>query len=144
MADDDESDEWDRMSLNSLKRELEVQKAKTESARDEATERIREGAESSSSGRSWLWIVGAIVIVIGVVGAILSTIPAVREWQFELVSGHFDAGPDFDAGPAPEIDAGVDTGPAPRMRPRMHQPMQTTMMDALDFEDDDDPLGGLD
>lgn len=130
------------MSLNSLKRELEVQKAKTEMARDEAADRIREGSEKSS-GRSWLWVVGAIVIVVLVVGGILSTLPSVREWHFELVSGHFDAGPDFDVGPRPEIDAGVDTGPAPRMRHPMRQPMQTTMMDALDFDDDDDPIGGL-
>ena len=64
MSDDDQkSDEWDRMSLNSLKRELEVQKAKTEMARDEAKDRIRDKAEEKS-GRSWLWIVGAIVIVV--------------------------------------------------------------------------------
>lgn len=129
------------MSLNSLKRELEIQKAKSETARGESAERVREGAEKSS-GRSWLWVAGAIVLVIGVVGAILSTLPSVREWHFELVSGHFDAGPDFDAGPRPEIDAGLDTGPAPRMRQPMRH-MQASMMDALDFGDDDDPIGGL-
>ncbi len=132
------------MSLNSLKRELEVQKAKTESAREEATERIEE-TKQRSSGRSWVWIVGAIVIVVGVVWAILSTIPSVREWQFELVRGDFDAGPPFDAGviEPPEVDAGIDSGPRRTMQPRMNMTM--SMRPTLDFgDDDDDPLGGLD
>lgn len=130
------------MSLDSLKRELEVQKTKTETARDEATERIREGAEKSSSGRSWLWIVGAVVLVIAALFGILSTIPAVREWQFELVSGDFDAGPPFDAGIIEEPEPEPEPVAEP-VRPRMRQPMNTTLMDELDFEDDDDPLGGI-
>jgi hypothetical protein len=67
MADqgDEPPKDFDRMSLGSLKRELEVQKSKTESAREEARERMR-AQEQKAKAFPWGTIAGVVIVGIGV------------------------------------------------------------------------------
>lgn len=110
---------FDRMSLNSLKRELEVQKAQTANARDEARERLE--AEAAKQ-RAFPWrtlaivVAGGVVVFFGLVYLLRASFPevasmALPDWVYTPV----DAGPRPsrpDAGPrvlaAP--DAGARAG----------------------------------
>ncbi|MCB9593540.1 MAG: hypothetical protein H6719_12470 [Sandaracinaceae bacterium] len=143
--------EYDRMSLNSLRRELDVQKAKTEQARDEAHARIREGSEKKTP---WGKIIGGVVVGLVVVGGgiwlLRSSVLPIEDWSFpEFVE------PDYDAGPEPELtqyptlarpDAGTDAGrrhAAPRHRQPTDQDDRPAVQRQLDFGDTSDPLEGL-
>lgn len=136
--------DFDRMSLNSLKRELEVQKARTETAREEAHGRIHEAKKSS--GTPWKLILaitgGALVLL--VVGAYFGRnyiaslgVPMPAFVPLDLP----DAG-EWSLPPMPEqarSDAGVaEEG---RRRPTKRQP---TKQPNLDFGDSNDPIEGLD
>ncbi len=141
--------EYDRMSLDSLKRELEVQKSKTDLAREEARERIREGAERR--GVPWGMVLG--ILFVG--GGLL--VGAGYFFRGQLVESGVPL-PDFilppipDAGPfvLPELppppvrrDAGADAPERPRPHgPRRHQDTERGGRE-LDFGDTDDPIEGL-
>lgn len=156
MSNDDEPEgggnPWDRMSLNSLRRELEVQKGKTALAREEAHERIREGTKSKTPwGKILVLSTIGIVIMGGVVFAVRSALPPMEEWSLpEFILPARDAGTLADLepdGPA-DIDAGADAGSARRVgsRPRPRGdggPAPTKRPGDLDFGDSDDPIGGL-
>ena len=117
MADeggDPPSKDYERMSLNSLKRELEVQKTRTETAREDARERIR--AEEKKAG-AFPWGTIAGILCVGVI-AFFGLVYALRE-SFPSVAGAML--PIFvyvpsDTGPPPVFpdaahvhhDAGVD------------------------------------
>lgn len=140
--------DYDRMSLDSLKRELEVQKGKTELAREEAQERIREGAERR--GAPWGLVAG---ILLG--GGLL--LGAGWFFRAQLVDSGVPL-PDFilppipDAGPfvLPELPPPPvrrDAGPAVEEHTRPHgprRPRDTTRGGReLDFGDTNDPIEGL-
>ncbi len=141
-GDDEPKGEFDRMSLNSLKRELEVQKTKTELAREEARGRI---AETTKKKTPWGMILGIAAVSLLLVGGGLmyarSFIPRDYLPAFAL--------PDLpDSGtfvlPNPDDYAPRDAGP-PAQEPTKHRPRpQKNPADELDFGDDDrDPLRGL-
>ncbi|MCZ7687062.1 MAG: hypothetical protein M5U28_53280 [Sandaracinaceae bacterium] len=141
--------EYDRMSLNSLKRELEVQKSKTDLAREEARERIREGAER----RGVPWGDGAG--------------DPLRRWRAPRRRGlllpraargerrsaarvHPPTHPGrraLRAPGAPPPPVRRDAGAAAPERPRPHGPRRHQETERggreLDFGDTDDPIEGL-
>lgn len=116
MADtgDEPPKDFDRLSLGSLKRELEVQKSKTETAREESRERLR-AEENKAKAFPWGTIAG--VLVVGVV-VFFGMVYALRE-SFPDMAGAvlpiFVYVPS-DTGPPPVFhDAAhvaVDAGPA--------------------------------
>lgn len=140
--------EYDRMSLNSLRRELEVQKAQTETARTEAHDRIR---ESSSGGTPWGKIalvgVAALVIVGGAVA--LSTAMFTDDgWSLpDYARQEWDGGSLVDPSAYIEdsgVDAGWDAGSRARPHPRQTPTKQNQGIDLdLGDNDSDDPLEGL-
>ena len=139
--------EYDRMSLNSPRRELEVQKAQTETAREEAHERIR---ESSSGGAPWGKIAMVAVAGLVIVGGALALSAAMftdEDWSLpDYVHEEWDGGSLVDPNAYIEdsgVDAGWDAGRR-RHHPR-HGPTEQDQGIQLDLGDDgsDDPLEGL-
>ena len=153
-TDDDkpeEPSEFDRMSLNSLRRELDVQKAKTKEAREDAHERIREGAEGKTP---WAKIIigctVGLVVIGGAVFVLRSALPPMEDWSLpEFEETPFDAGSLSDFAPDSGTDAGFDAGPAQQHHGRRHHGHHghdegpTKAPGGLDFGDSEDPIGGL-
>ena len=118
MADEGErppgGNEYDRMSLGSLKRELEAQKGKTELAREEARERMR-AEEKKARAFPWGAVIGIAVIgtagFFGLVYAMRESFPAVAQ---SVLPVFLYVAPDTGPPPAPPDaaviahDAGVD------------------------------------
>lgn len=106
--------DFERMSLNSLKREMEVQKSKTESAREEARERMR-AEEKKARAFPWGTIAGVVVVGIavffGAVYALRESFPDMAGAVLPIFVYH-----PADTGPPPVFpdaahvahDAGVD------------------------------------
>jgi hypothetical protein len=109
--------EFDRMSLGSLQRELEMQKAKSEAAREEAKARM---AEEAAKQKAFPWgtlaavLGGGILLFFGLVYALRASFPGVAaaalpDWVYTPYDGgpppaRPDAGPPVVASPP---DAGV-------------------------------------
>jgi hypothetical protein len=115
MADDDDKkpgmSEFDRMSLASLKRELESQKATTEQQRADAKERLK--AESEKS-RAFPWatlaavVVGGAVFFVLVAFALQASFPAVSDYMIpDFVYHPYDGGPPRVYPDAARSDAGT-------------------------------------
>src|SRR5882672_12617196 len=111
--EDPKSKDYERMSLGSLKRELEVQKSKTETAREEAKARRAE-EEKKAKAFPWAAVLGIVIVgaggFIGLVYALRETFPEVAQSVlpvFMYVAP--DTGPPAapDAWVAPH-DGGVD------------------------------------
>jgi hypothetical protein len=148
-APDDPDKNFDRMSLNSLKRELEVQKSRTELEREEARQRISI-AKKTRSGPPWKLIGGLAaagliaVLLLGIFGQGL-----VRSMGVEL--------PEFIASDLPEVPedyvpvevpAVPDAGPVAtetERGPRRPPTKRREDLDRLDLGDtnSNDPLEGL-
>jgi hypothetical protein len=149
MAEGDEPPkDLDRMSLNSLKREMEVQKSKTELAREEARERQR--LEEQHKRRfPWAMVLGIVVLgaggFFGIVFLLRASMP--RFADAVLPSFMFVAP---DAGPPPvdawsPPDLGDDAYVAPVHHPHPH-PSTAGPDDDLGLGDlghEDDPIGGV-
>jgi hypothetical protein len=146
--------DFDRMSLNSLKREMEVQKSKTEMAREEVRERQR--AEEQKKGKfPWAMVLGIVVVgtgaFFGIVYALRATMPRFADVvlpDFMYVAP--DAGPPpVDAWTAP--DAGDDAYVAPVHHAHPHPsgtgtggaPPPTDDLGLGDLGHDGDPIGGV-
>lgn len=153
---DEKKSELERMSLDSLKRELEVQKAQTAQAREAAKERIE---EESRKAKAFPWpmllgVLGAgVVLFFVLVFALRSSFPGVAEaalpdWVYTPPP---DAGPRPDAGHAVAAgppDAGhASTGHTGHHTPTGHH--SSSSSGGLDLsglgggEDETDPVGGL-
>jgi hypothetical protein len=139
--------EYDRMSITSLKRELEAQKSKTETARAEAKERLAD--RKKPGGAPWGLIAGIagaalIFAAVGVYfgGNFLSSIgvPLPAFVPVDALDAGSFALPDYvglDGGP--EFDAGVARSPTGRRPIKNRDPNN-----GLDFGESDDPIDGLD
>lgn len=156
MATDDDKpeepmSEFDRMSLNSLRRELEVQKSKTAQAREDAHERIREGSKKKIPwGKVAVYGCIGLVVTGGAVFALRAMLPPIEEWSLpDIVATPHDAGlADLYPDEPEAVDAGTDAGPPAhhgrrrrRHRDAGHAP--TKQPGQLEFGDNDDPIGGL-
>ena len=138
--------EFDRMSLNSLRRELEVQKAKTAMAREEARDRIEDATEGKTPwGR--ILLIGSILLVVGGIGfaALAMSLGGDDDWTLPEHELHeFDAGSGewvFDAGPPPEPEH-EDAGR--RRHGHGHGGHHSTKQGGdLDFGSGNDPIEGL-
>ena len=105
---DDPPKDFDRLSLGSLKRELEVQKSKTEMVREEARERLRL-EEQKKKAFPWAIVLAIVIggagLFFGVVFLLRESIPAVANYvlpAFVYVAP--DAGPPpVDAWVAPDV-----------------------------------------
>jgi len=136
------------MSLDSLRRELEVQKAQTELARAEAHDRIR---ESSSGGTPWGKIALVVVVGVAIVGGAVFLSAALftgDDWSLpDYVHQEWDGGALTDPNAYIEdsgVDAGWDAGRR-RRNPSGRSPTKRDPGIHLDLGDDgsDDPLEGL-
>lgn len=118
--------DFDRMSLNSLKREMEVQKAKTEAVREAAKERRAE-QEKEKRAFPWAMVVGILIVGVGgffgIVYALRESFPAVAHSVLPIfMYSPPDTGPPRpDAWVAPN-DAGTDAYVAPTVH---HHPPHT-------------------
>lgn len=109
---------YDRMSLNSLQRELEAEKQRGATAREAARERIE--AETKKQ-QAFPWGVllgvlgGGLVVFLGIVYLLRASFPGVAEAAFpDWVFTPHDAGPPHerpDAGPPARPDAGPPAAP---------------------------------
>ncbi len=122
--------DFERMSLNSLKREMEVQKAKTEMVREAAKARL---AEEEKKARAFPWALVLGIVVVGA-GAFVGAVYALRESFPEVAHSVLpifmysppDTGPAFvypDAAVVPH-DAGIDA-PAHHGAHHAHPPSAT-------------------
>jgi hypothetical protein len=142
-GDDKGPSEFDRMSLNSLKRELEVQKSKTEVARDEAQQRIKESHKRG--GAPWGTILGitfgSLVLVGGGLYLARASLPRSYLPAFAL--------PDLpDSGTwEPPVHVEIDAGPIEEDVRRPHRPTkrpQDGVQKQLDFGGEtSDPIDGI-
>ncbi len=139
---------FQRLSLTSLRRELQAQKAKTAQAREDARDRIEDGKKGKTPwGKVLALCAIGLIFTGGIVLILRSALPPMDEWSLpDFVLTPFDAGTlaDFEMD-EPEIDAGTDAGRERRHGPRRrrdagHAP---TKQGGLDFGDSVDPIGGL-
>jgi len=145
---DEPPKDFDRMSLGSLKRELETQKAKTESAREEARERMR-ADEKKARAFPWATVLGIVVVGIAVFfGLIYALRESFPEVAHSVLPIFVYAPPDTGPPPAPDawiapLDAGIDAHHV------AHHPHATTVAppgDDLglgDLGDGSDPIEGV-
>lgn len=144
MSDEKKPSDYDRMSLTSLKRELEVQKAKTAEAREEAHGRIAETKKPSGAPWGLIGGIAVVAILLLLVGGwfgrsfIASVGVPLPEWA---ATSAIDAGtfalPEYqglDAGPEP------DAGRSGTRRPHKNRDPG----EGLDFGNSNDPIDGLD
>jgi hypothetical protein len=105
--------DFERMSLDSLKREMAVQKAKTESAREESKARLAEG-DKQAKAFPWAAVLGIVVLGLGgffgLVYALRASFPEVAQ---SVLPVFMYSPPDTGPPPAPDAwiaphDAGVD------------------------------------
>lgn len=154
---DDKKSELERMSLDSLKRELEMQKAATAQAREAAKDRMD---EESRKAKAFPWgtlvgvLLGGVVLFFGLIYALRASFPAVAgaalpDWVYTAPP---DAGPRPDAGHAvvaAEPDAGVHhtTGHGGHGGHGTGGHGGSSSSGGLDLSGlgggDDDPVGGL-
>ncbi len=109
---------YDRMSLDSLKRELATEKERSVAAREAARDRLE---EETKKHRAFPWgtlagvIGGGLVVLLGVIYLLRASFPAVADAAFpDWVFTPHDAGPPHvrpDAGPPARPDAGPPAAP---------------------------------
>jgi hypothetical protein len=151
---DEGPSDFDRMSLNSLKRELEVQKAQTQMARDEARERLRE-EEKKAKAFPWAIVLGGtlggLVLVLGLVYVLRESMPTVAVAMLPaFVYTPTDAGLRdllHDSGVHP-VDAGVDAAAAATTHHSGHPHPHASEAPGGDLHldlggDESDPIGGV-
>ncbi len=131
-GDEPPSKDYERMSLGSLKRELEVQKTRTETAREESRERMR-AQEKKAGAFPWGTIGGIVVVGIlvffGLVYALRESFPSVAGAMLPIFVYHpSDTGPPpvfHDAAHVPH-DAGPDAHHVAHHHDPAHPPASGT------------------
>ena len=144
--------DYDRMSLNSLNRELEVQKARTAQELEETRERIRESSEAKTPWRMLL-IAGGVTLGLCVLVLVIlrTTLPdeTLRALDLpEFIAPEPDAGPEEEPEPEPEaVDAGPPDAGAQargrRHRRRGHRGTTPTPNEVLVDEPETETGGGF-
>ena len=138
-----------RMSLDSLKREMEVQKSKTEMAREESRDRQRR-EERRTRAFPWGMVLGIVLLGAGGLFGIVFLLRASMPRFAESVLPAFMYVPPPDAGPRPvdawiEPDAGDDAYVVHAHHPHP-PPSSGAAQDDLnlgDLGDGRDPIGGV-
>jgi hypothetical protein len=105
--------DFERMSLSSLKREMEIQKAKTATAREESKARLAE-REKKAKAFPWGMVLGIVVVGIGaffgLVYALRDTFPEVAHSVLFMYTAPPDAGIVERPDAWVAVDAGHDGG----------------------------------
>jgi hypothetical protein len=123
---DPKSKDYERMSLGSLKRELEIQKSKTESAREDAKVRRAE-EEKKAKAFPWAAVLGIVIAGgLGFFGLVYALRESFPEMAQSVLPVFVYVPPDTGPPPAPDAwiaphDAGVDAHHA-----APHHPHPTT------------------